>query len=72
MPSGTTSPESRYTTLGFSDNANLDEGAMWSTAFALKELTPTEEAKIVALVKKAVGEDGSCHRPRPGARSSAR
>jgi uncharacterized protein YdhG (YjbR/CyaY superfamily) len=44
----------RYATLGFNDTANLDEGAMWPTAFALKELTATEEAKIVALVKKAV------------------
>ncbi len=44
----------RYPTLGFSDAANLDEGAMWPTAFALKELTATEEAKIIALVKKAV------------------
>ena len=44
----------RYGTLGFSDTANLDEGAMWSTAFALKELTATEEARISALVKKAV------------------
>jgi uncharacterized protein YdhG (YjbR/CyaY superfamily) len=44
----------RYATLGFSDEANLDEGAMWPTAFALKELTVTEEAKIAALVKKAV------------------
>jgi uncharacterized protein YdhG (YjbR/CyaY superfamily) len=44
----------RYATLGFSDTANLDEGAMWPTSFALKELTPTEEAKISALVKKAV------------------
>jgi len=44
----------RYATLGFSDNANLDEGAMWPTAFALKELTAAEEATIVALVKKAV------------------
>jgi uncharacterized protein YdhG (YjbR/CyaY superfamily) len=46
--------KSRYATFGFSDSANLDEGAMWPTAFALKELTATEEAKIVALVKKAV------------------
>jgi uncharacterized protein YdhG (YjbR/CyaY superfamily) len=46
--------KSRYATLGFSDEANLDEGAMWPTAFALKELTATEEAKIVALVKKAL------------------
>ncbi len=45
--------KSRYATLGFSDTANLDEGAMWPTAFALKELTATEEAKIGALVKKA-------------------
>lgn len=44
---------SRYATLGFSDSANLDEGAMWPTAFGLKELTPAEEAKISALVKKA-------------------
>jgi uncharacterized protein YdhG (YjbR/CyaY superfamily) len=44
----------RYATLGFSDTANLDEGDMWPTAFALKELTTTEEARIVALVKKAV------------------
>ena len=44
----------RYATLGFSDAANLDEGAMWPTSFALKELTATEEAKISALVKKAV------------------
>ncbi len=44
----------RYPTFGFSDTANLDEGAMWSTAFALKELTATEEARISALVKKAV------------------
>jgi uncharacterized protein YdhG (YjbR/CyaY superfamily) len=45
---------SRYATLGFSDEANLDEGAMWPTSFALKELTATEEARIGALVKKAV------------------
>jgi hypothetical protein len=44
----------RYASLGFSDTANLDEGAMWPVAFALKELTATEEAKIGALVKKAV------------------
>ena len=44
----------RYATLGFSDTANLDEGAMWPVAFALKELTATEEARIGALVKKAV------------------
>ena len=45
---------SRYATLGFSDAANLDDGAMWATSFALKELTATEEAKIGALVKRAV------------------
>ncbi len=44
----------RYATLGFSDTANLDEGALWSVAFALKELTATEEARVSALVKKAV------------------
>jgi uncharacterized protein YdhG (YjbR/CyaY superfamily) len=44
----------RYATLGFNDAANLDEGAMWPTAFALKELTPAEEEKISQLVKKAV------------------
>jgi uncharacterized protein YdhG (YjbR/CyaY superfamily) len=46
--------KSRYATLGFSDEANLDEGAMWPTSFALKELTAAEEAKIDALLKKAV------------------
>jgi uncharacterized protein YdhG (YjbR/CyaY superfamily) len=46
--------KSRYATLGFNDAANLDEGAMWPTSFALKELTATEEARISALVKKAV------------------
>jgi uncharacterized protein YdhG (YjbR/CyaY superfamily) len=45
--------KSRYATFGFSDTANLDEGAMWPTSFALKELTATEEARIIALVKKA-------------------
>jgi uncharacterized protein YdhG (YjbR/CyaY superfamily) len=45
---------SRYATLGFNDKANLDEGAMWPTSFALKELSATEEAKISALVKRAV------------------
>ena len=44
----------RYATFGFSDTANLDEGDMWPTAFALKELTATEEARISALVRKAV------------------
>src|ERR1700737_3564001 len=46
--------KTRYATFGFSDKANLDEGAMWPTAFALTELTAAEEARIGALVKKAV------------------
>src|SRR5712691_2105375 len=46
--------KTRYATFGFSDKANLDEGAMWPTAFALKGLTAAEEARITALVKKAV------------------
>ena len=46
--------KSRYATLGFNDEANLDKGAMWPTAFALKELTAAEKAKIGALVKKTV------------------
>jgi uncharacterized protein YdhG (YjbR/CyaY superfamily) len=46
--------KTRYATLGFSDAANLDEGVMWPTVFALKELTAAEEARIGALVKKAV------------------
>ena len=46
--------KSRYATFGFNDDANLDEGGMWPTAFALKELTAAEEATIGALVKKAV------------------
>lgn len=46
--------KSRYATLGFSDKAKLDDGAMWPTGFALKELTTAEEARISALVKKAV------------------
>ena len=46
--------KTRYATLGFMHEANLDEGAMWPTAFALKELTAAEEARIGALVKKAV------------------
>src|SRR5216110_2782194 len=46
--------KTRYATFGFSDAANLDEGAVWPTAFALKELTAAEEAKIGALVKRAV------------------
>src|SRR6516225_1690648 len=46
--------KTRYATFGFSDKASLDEGGMWPTAFALKELTAAEEARIGALVKKAV------------------
>ncbi|HEU6446060.1 MAG TPA: hypothetical protein VFL61_13480 [Gaiellaceae bacterium] len=45
---------SRYATFGFSDEANIDQGAMWPTSWALKELTAAEEKKIVTLVKKAV------------------
>jgi uncharacterized protein YdhG (YjbR/CyaY superfamily) len=46
--------DSRYATLGFEEAANLDDGAMWPTSFALKELTAKDEAKIAALVKKAM------------------
>src|SRR5512137_379587 len=46
--------KTRYSTFGFSDKANLDEGNLWPTGFALKELTAAEEARISALVKKAV------------------
>jgi uncharacterized protein YdhG (YjbR/CyaY superfamily) len=46
--------KSRYATFGFEETANLDEGAMWPTSFALKELTAADEARIAALVKKAV------------------
>lgn len=46
--------KARYATLGFSDAAHLDDGAMWATAFALKEFTAAEERRIVALVKQAV------------------
>jgi uncharacterized protein YdhG (YjbR/CyaY superfamily) len=46
--------KSRYATFGLNDTANLDEGAMWPTSFALKELTATEKAKIGALLKRAV------------------
>ncbi len=45
--------DARYATFGFNDSANLDDGAMWPVAYALKELTATEEKKIAALVKKA-------------------
>jgi uncharacterized protein YdhG (YjbR/CyaY superfamily) len=46
--------KSRYATLGFSDKANIDDGTMWPTSFALKELSAAAEGRIVALVKKAV------------------
>ena len=46
--------KTRYSTFGFNDPANLDEGALWPVAFALKELTAAEEARIIALLKKAV------------------
>ena len=46
---------SRYATFGFEEAANLDDGAMWPTSYALKELTPADEKRIGALVKKAVG-----------------
>ena len=46
--------KSRYATLGFSDKAHLDQGLMWPTDFALKEITPAEEARIAELVKKSV------------------
>jgi uncharacterized protein YdhG (YjbR/CyaY superfamily) len=46
--------KARYATLGFNDSANLDQGAMWPTSFALKDLTPAVEKKIAQLVKKAV------------------
>ncbi len=46
--------KARYATFGFSDKANIDEGSMWPTSFALKKITTAEEAKIAALVKKAV------------------
>jgi uncharacterized protein YdhG (YjbR/CyaY superfamily) len=49
--------KSRYATLGFSDKANLDEGAMWPTSFALTELTAADEARIRELVTRAVAED---------------
>jgi hypothetical protein len=47
--------KARYATFGFNDVAQLDEGSMWPTGFALKQLTPADEARISALVKKAVG-----------------
>ena len=48
--------KSRYSTLGFSDTANLDDGAMWPTSFALAELTEAVEARIIALVRQAVSD----------------
>lgn len=47
--------KTRYATLGFSDESNLDDGRMWPVTYALTEITPAEEAKIAALVRKAVG-----------------
>ncbi|MEO3940366.1 DUF1801 domain-containing protein [Paenarthrobacter nicotinovorans] len=47
--------KSRYATLGFEENATLDDGDMWPTSFAVKEITPEVEAKIVELIKRAVG-----------------
>ncbi len=47
--------KTRYSTIGFSDSAHLDEGVMWPVTYALMKLTASEEAKIAALVKKAVG-----------------
>ena len=49
--------KTRYATLGFSDKAKLDDGTMWPVAFALKEFTAADEAKVAALVKKAIRED---------------
>ena len=49
--------KTRYATFGFSDKAHLDDGSMWPTSFALKELTAAEEARIIALLKTAVAED---------------
>lgn len=46
--------DARYATFGFNDTANLDDGAMWATTFALKEMTAAEEARIAELVRKAV------------------
>jgi hypothetical protein len=60
--------KTRYATLGFSDKAHLDEGVNWSTAFALKELTASEEAKIGAPAKKAVRQElQSADRAKPNA-----
>ncbi len=48
--------KTRYATIGFSDKANLDEEGMWPVAYALKELTPADEERIAALVKRAVSQ----------------
>ena len=48
--------KARYSTLGFSDKANLDDGEMWSTSFAVKKLTPSEERRIRELIKRAVNK----------------
>lgn len=55
--------KARYATLGFSDTANLDDGDMWPTSFALKKFTPAVEKKIVALVRKAVSDGQIPNRP---------
>ena len=47
--------KARYATLGFEENAKLDDGDMWPTSFALKEITPEVEARIVELIKRALG-----------------
>ena len=47
--------KTRYSTFGFSDKAKVDDGTMWPTAFALSRLTSADEARIIALVKRAVG-----------------
>ena len=47
--------KARYATFGFSDEAKLDDGAMWATSWALKELTPADEARLGALVRRAIG-----------------
>jgi uncharacterized protein YdhG (YjbR/CyaY superfamily) len=57
--------KSRYATFGFNATANLDDGTMWPTAFALTELTAADEARIAALVKKAVLRTEQATRPRP-------
>ena len=51
--------KARYATFGFNDKANLDDGNVWPTAFALKALTPADEARLAALVKKASADPGA-------------